>query len=118
MTFGEFFRIVRVDRKISIIKLADKIGVTVNVLVDLENDDVDEIDTTIVEQIIEGLYLTPTEIKTLNTLSIKSRTNALEPTAPKPSKFKRKVALRVAKDIDATDEEWADLMRKYNNMTY
>lgn len=117
MNFGEYFRIARTSHKFTLSKLADKIGVPVILLIDLENGDVTNPDQKTQQLIIDGLNLTSSETVMFKTLAIESK--EAYPTASSTfSKTYQKPPLRIANDFDATEEEWTALIKKYNSITY
>ena len=115
MTFGEYLRKLRIDRKLTLRKFATLIGKSATLISGLENGDKVAPSDEVLRNIIEKLELSNDETEKLYDLAADTKT-----TNPIPADITEtiktnntvRIALRVAKNLDATDEEWEDFMRR------
>ena len=115
MTFGEYLRKLRIDRKLTLRKFATLIGKSATLISGLENGDKVAPSDEVLRNIIEKLELSKEETEKLYDLAADTKT-----TNPIPADITEtiktnntvRIALRVAKNLDATDEEWEDFMRR------
>ena len=115
MTFGEYLRKLRIDRNITLRKFAEMIGKSATLISGIENGDKVAPSDEVLRCIIEKLNLNSIESETLYDLAADTKTNNPIPadiTETIKNSNTVKVALRVAKNLDATDEEWEDFMRR------
>ena len=105
--FGEFISKKRVEKKITLRKMADMLGVSPAFLTDVEKDRRNPFDMEKLIQLAELLGLTPEENSQMLDLAGKKR-NAVAPDLPKYIMERDYVsaALRTARDLDAGEEEW------------
>ena len=105
--FGEFISKKRVEKKITLRKMADMLGVSPAFLTDVEKDRRNPFDMEKLIQLAELLGLTPEENSQMLALAGKKR-NAVAPDLPEYIMERDYVsaALRTARDLDAGEEEW------------
>lgn len=105
--FGEFISKKRVEKKITLRKMADMLGVSPAFLTDVEKDRRNPFDMEKLIQLAELLGLTPDENSQMLDLAGKKR-NAVAPDLPEYIMERDYVsaALRTARDLDAGEEEW------------
>ena len=105
--FGEFISKKRVEKKMTLRKMADMLGVSPAFLTDVEKDRRNPFDMEKLIQLAELLGLTPEENSQMLDLAGKKR-NAVAPDLPEYIMERDYVsaALRTARDLDAGEEEW------------
>lgn len=105
--FGEFISKKRVEKQITLRKMADMLGVSAPFLTDVEKDRRNPFDMEKLTQLAQILGLTPDENETMYNLAGKKR-NAVAPDLPEYIIERDYVsaALRTARDLDAGEEEW------------
>ena len=105
--FGEFISKKRVEKKITLRKMADMLGVSPAFLTDVEKDRRNPFDMEKLIQLAELLGLTPEENSQMLDLAGKKR-NAVAPDLPEYIMERDYVsaALRTARDLDVGEEEW------------
>lgn len=117
-TFGEFLREKRLERKLVLRKLATEIRVSPSLLSDIENGEKNAPSDEILKGITNVLEMNKEETEKLYDLAAETKNGLQVPVDIKESVMSNntiKIALRVAKDFDATDEEWEDFMRRLKN---
>lgn len=105
--FGEFISKKRVEKQITLRKMADMLGVSAPFLTDVEKDRRNPFDMEKLTQLAQILELTPEENEIMYNLAGKKR-NAVAPDLPEYIIERDYVsaALRTARDLDAGEEEW------------
>jgi len=105
--FGEFISKKRVEKQITLRKMADMLGVSAPFLTDVEKDRRNPFDMEKLTQLAQILGLTPEENEIMYNLAGKKR-NAVAPDLPEYIIERDYVsaALRTARDLDAGEEEW------------
>jgi transcriptional regulator with XRE-family HTH domain len=105
--FGEFISKKRVEKQITLRKMADMLGVSAPFLTDVEKDRRNPFDMEKLTQLAQILGLTPDENEMMYNLAGKKR-NAVAPDLPEYIIERDYVsaALRTARDLDAGEEEW------------
>jgi len=105
--FGDFISKKRVERKITLRKMADMLGVSAPFLTDVEKDRRNPFDMEKLNALAGLLGLTQDETDTMLDLAGKKR-NAVAPDLPEYIMERDYVsaALRTARDLDAGEEEW------------
>ena len=98
--FGEFISKKRVEKKITLRKMADMLGVSAPFLTDVEKDRRNPFDMEKLTQLAKILNLSKEENAQMLDLAGKKR-NAVAPDLPEYI-----AALRTARDLDAGEEEW------------
>ncbi len=105
--FGEFINQKRVEKQITLRKMADMLGVSAPFLTDVEKDRRNPFDMEKLTQLAGILNLTKEENALMLDLAGKKR-NAVAPDLPEYIMERDYVsaALRTARDLDAGEEEW------------
>ena len=105
--FGEFINKKRVEKKITLRKMADMLGVSAPFLTDVEKDRRNPFDMEKLTQLAKILNLSKEENAQMLDLAGKKR-NAVAPDLPEYIMERDDVsaALRTARDLDAGEEEW------------
>lgn len=105
--FGEFINKKRVEKKITLRKMADMLGVSAPFLTDVEKDRRNPFDMEKLTQLAKILNLSKEENAQMLNLAGKKR-NAVAPDLPEYIMERDYVsaALRTARDLDAGEEEW------------
>ena len=105
--FGEFISKKRVEKKITLRKMADMLGVSAPFLTDVEKDRRNPFDMEKLTQLAQILNLSKEENAQMLDLAGKKR-NAVAPDLPEYIMERDYVsaALRTARDWDAGEEEW------------
>ena len=112
MTFGEYLKQKRLDKEITLRGFAKLVDISPVYLCDLEKGRKAAPSMEVMQKMVSKLALNKEESERFYDLA------ALEQTAknpiPKDLKDNRVIvsALRTAKDLDATDEEWQDFIDK------
>ena len=108
ITFGSYIREKRKEKSLSLRALAGKTGLSPVYLSNIENDRCPAPSRKYQDRTVEVLDLTRSEAETLYDLAADSQINGVSQDLP--DYIMRhdvvRVALRTAKDVDATDEEW------------
>ena len=105
--FGEFISQKRVEKQITLRKMADMLGVSAPFLTDVEKDRRNPFDMEKLTQLAKILDLSNEERELMLNLAGKKR-NAVAPDLPEYIMERDYVsaALRTARDLDAGEEEW------------
>ena len=105
--FGEFISRKRVEKQITLRKMADMLGVSAPFLTDVEKDRRNPFDMEKLTQLARILNLSKEENALMLNLAGKKR-NAVAPDLPEYIMERDYVsaALRTARDLDAGEEEW------------
>ena len=105
--FGEFISRKRVEKQITLRKMADMLGVSAPFLTDVEKDRRNPFDMEKLTQLARILNLSKEENALMLDLAGKKR-NAVAPDLPEYIMERDYVsaALRTARDLDAGEEEW------------
>lgn len=114
-TFGSFLNMKRQERGISLRKFAAQADISPVYMCNIEKDRNPAPSKDILNKMVRLLLLTDEETKLFFDLAAKSMK---EPTVPKDlpeyimDRDIVRVALRTAKDVDATDEEWQEFISR------
>ena len=105
--FGDFISRKRIEKKITIRKMADMLGVSAPFLTDVEKDRRNPFDIEKLNQLAHILELTKEEKDEMLNLAGEKR-KAVAPDLPEYIMQRDYVsaALRTARDLDAGEEEW------------
>ena len=106
-TFGEFLQRKREESKITLRKLAERLGLSAPFLSDVEKGRRNPPDLAKLEQIADILSLSTEDKQTMFDLAGKKR-ESVAPDLPEYIMSRQYVAaaLRTARDLDAGEEEW------------
>ncbi|MBR1709719.1 MAG: helix-turn-helix transcriptional regulator [Clostridia bacterium] len=106
-TFGEFLQRKREESKITLRKLAERLGFSAPFLSDVEKGRRNPPDLAKLEQIADILSLSTEDKQTMFDLAGKKR-ESVAPDLPEYIMSRQYVAaaLRTARDLDAGEEEW------------
>lgn len=113
MTFGEFIKAKRQDKGISLRKFAEQLNISPVYLCNMEKDRNPAPKDDILSRMIQLLILSDEDTKLFYDLAAKTKN---VPTVSKDlpeyimDKDIVREALRTAKDVDATDEEWQEFI--------
>ena len=115
VTFGAYVRQKRLERKITLRTFAKQVGISATFISGMENNEKSAPSDEVLKNIAEILHLDKEETDKLYDLAV--QTKAWKPVPLDIAETVRenavvRIALRVAKDLDATDEEWEDFMRR------
>jgi transcriptional regulator with XRE-family HTH domain len=114
-TFGEFITEKRVARDITLRGFAGRLGISPVYMCNIEKDRRAAPTEEFLEKMAEVLMLTKEEKAELLDLAAKSK-NASAVALDLPEYINERdivrVALRTAKDVDATDEEWLEFIER------
>jgi len=114
-TFGTFIKEKRLLRNISLRKFAEQLDISPVYLCNMEKDRNPAPKDNIISRMVELLLLSDEEAEVLYDLAAKSKSS---PTVSKDlpkyimDKDIVRAALRTAKDVDATDEEWQEFITR------
>ena len=114
-TFGSFIKKKRLLRNISLRKFAEQLDISPVYLCNMEKDRNPAPKDDILSRMVELLLLSDEESEDLYDFAAKSKNS---PTVSKDlpeyimDKDIVRVALRTAKDVDATDEEWQEFIAR------
>ncbi|WP_317854477.1 helix-turn-helix domain-containing protein [Chakrabartyella piscis] len=113
MNFGVYLREKRIERNLTLRKFATLIDKTPSTISGIENGDKTAPSDEVLKSICTVLQLNSEEGKLLYDLALETKTNNTIPADITINKSNTvRIALRVAKNLDATDEEWEDFMRR------
>lgn len=107
LNFGDFLQKKRTERQITLCKMAEMIGITAPYLTDIEKDRRNPPEMEKLETISNILILSDEEKTTMFDLAGKRR-NSVAPDLPDYIMERDYVsaALRTARDLDASEEDW------------
>jgi transcriptional regulator with XRE-family HTH domain len=113
VNFGDFLQKKRTERKITLRKLADQIGITAPYLTDIEKDRRNPPEMDKLEQIAKILMLSDEEKAVMFDLAGKRR-NSVAPDLPEYIMERDYVsaALRTARDLDADEADWLEFVEE------
>lgn len=111
--FGDFISKKRVEKKITLRKMADALGVSAPFLTDVEKDRRNPFDIEKLNHLAHILELTTDEKTLMLDLAGKKR-NEVAPDLPEYIMERDYVsaALRTARDLDAGEEEWKQFIEE------
>ncbi len=112
-TFGSFVREKRLEAKVNLRKLADILGIAPAYMSDIENDHRYPPEKEKIYMIAEALDLNKEDTDYLFDLAAGNKKNAVSPdiTDYIMGQEKTRVALRLARDINAGEKEWEKIIR-------
>lgn len=112
-TFGTFIKEKRKQRGVSLRKFAEQVGISPVYLSNLENDRMSAPKDEVVSNIARLLLLNETDTAMLYDLAAKAKNSTVVSQDLPDYIMERdivRIALRTAKDVDATDEEWQEFI--------
>ncbi len=116
MTFGAFISIRRKERKVNLREAAKNLSIAYGYLSDIEQGRRPAPEGAFVERMVSFLELDKQEYELLLDLAAKSRkTVSADLLEYIMERDVVRAALRVAKEVDATDEEWQAFMETLKN---
>jgi len=114
-TLGSYITLKRLERDITLRGFAQKVGISPVYLCNIEKGRRPMTDGTILEKMAAELLLDKTETALLLDLAAKSKSIPIV-ASDLPEYINERdivrVALRTAKDVEATDEEWQEFIEK------
>lgn len=114
-SFGSFIKEKRLKIGISLRKFSEQVGISPVYLSNLENDRMPAPKDEVVSTIAKLLLLDEADTILLYDLAAKTKNNAVVSQDLPDYIMERdivRIALRTAKDVDATDEEWQDFIAR------
>ncbi len=114
-SFGSFIKEKRLKIGISLRKFSEQVGISPVYLSNLENDRMSAPKDEVVSTIAKLLLLDEADTTLLYDLAAKTKNNAVVSQDLPDYIMERdivRIALRTAKDVDATDEEWQDFIAR------
>ena len=113
-TFGSFVREKRMARGLSLRGLAAKLEVSPVYMSNMENDRRPAPAKAKLDHLIEILSLRQEDVERLLDLAARSRTRQVSADLPEYIMERDivRAALRTAKEVDATDEEWQEFINR------
>ncbi len=114
MTFGEYIRKKRTEKKLGLRSFASLIGKSATYVSAIENGDKVAPSDEVLKTIVSVLDLDLKQTEKLYDLAAQTKTNNPIPadiTETIKGSNTVRLALRVAKNLDATDEEWEEFMQ-------
>ena len=107
-TFGQFLSEKRLEKKVSIRRLALKLGISASFLSDVEKDRKTPFNNERIELVSRILNLTEEEKTIMLDLAGQSKKSVIAPDLPEYINDRDyvKVALRTARDVGASAEQW------------
>lgn len=108
-TFGTFIKEKRKERCVSLRKFAEQVGISPVYLSNLENDRMPAPKDDVVSSIARQFHLNEADTAMLYDLAAKAKNSTVVSQDLPDYIMERdivRIALRTAKDVDATDEEW------------
>lgn len=111
--FGDFVREKRLEKKINLRKLAEIIGIVPAYMSDIENNRRYPPDKEKIYKIASALELSEGETNTLFDLAANEKENSVSPDLPEyiMGTDNARVALRMARDLNADDEDWLKVIK-------
>lgn len=113
--FGEFVKEKRLERKISLRKLAEELGIVAAYMSDIEKGRRYPPDKDKIYKIAEVLSMNDDERDTLFDYAAKSKANTVSPDISDyvMGVNNLRVALRKARDIKAGEEDWQEILELF-----
>lgn len=112
-SFGEYVKTKRLEQEISLRKFADQLGISPVYMCNIEKNRNPAPSGKVLNRMVKLLLLTEQECRTFFDLAAKSKTTtAISQDLPEyiMERDMVRIALRTAKDMDATDDEWLEFI--------
>ncbi len=106
--FGEYVKAKRLEKDVNLRKLAEILGIVPAYMSDIEKGRRYPPDREKIYKIAEALSLTEDETNEMFDLAALAKENSVSPDLPEyiMGTEKARVALRMARDINASDDDW------------
>ncbi|MEA4900557.1 helix-turn-helix transcriptional regulator [Desulfitobacterium sp.] len=106
--FGEYVKAKRMEKGVNLRKLAELLGIVPAYMSDIEKGRRYPPDKDKLYKIAEALHLTESETNEMFDLAALAKENTVSPDLPEyiMGSEKARVALRIARNINADDEDW------------
>lgn len=106
--FGEYVKVKRMEKGVNLRKLAELLGIVPAYMSDIEKGRRYPPDKDKLYKIAEALHLTESETNEMFDLAALAKENTVSPDLPEyiMGSEKARVALRIARNINAGDEDW------------
>ncbi|MPL99759.1 hypothetical protein SDC9_45980 [bioreactor metagenome] len=106
--FGEYVKAKRLEKDVNLRKLAEILGIVPAYMSDIEKGRRYPPDREKIYKIAEALSLTEDETNEMFDLAALAKENSISPDLPEyiMGTEKARVALRMARDINASDDDW------------
>ncbi|NLI53275.1 MAG: helix-turn-helix transcriptional regulator [Clostridiales bacterium] len=110
--FGEYVKAKRLEKDVNLRKLAEILGIVPAYMSDIEKGRRYPPDREKIYKIAEALSLTEDETNEMFDLAAHAKENSISPDLPEyiMGTEKARVALRMARDINASDEDWLKII--------
>lgn len=108
LRFGEYVKAKRLEKDVNLRKLAEILGIVPAYMSDIEKGRRYPPDREKIYKIAEALSLTEDETNEMFDLAALAKENSVSPDLPEyiMGTEKARVALRMARDINASDDDW------------
>ncbi len=116
LTFGSFVRQKRMEKEMSLRSLAQRLELSPVYMSNIENDLKPAPSQAKLDKLVQIFMLDKKDIELLWDLAAKSRKQRVSVDLPEYIMDRDivRVALRTAKELDATDKDWQDFIDKLN----
>jgi len=110
--FGEYVKAKRMEKEVNLRKLAELLGIVPAYMSDIEKGRRYPPDKDKLYKIAEALHLTESETNEMFDLAALAKENTVSPDLPEyiMGSEKARVALRMARDINAGDKVWQEVI--------
>ena len=110
--FGEYVKAKRLEKDVNLRKLAEILGIVPAYMSDIEKGRRYPPDREKIYKIAEALFLTDDETNEMFDLAALAKENSISPDLPEyiMGTEKARVALRMARDNNASDEDWLKII--------
>lgn len=113
-SFGQFIKEKRLEKEFTLRGLASKTDISPVYMSNIENDRRPAPSREYLDRIVSVLQLEKDDTETLYDLAARSKEDAVSGDLPGyiMQRDVVRIALRTAKDVDATDEEWLEFIKR------
>ena len=113
-TLGEYVRKKRLDRRMTLREFANCVALSGSFISAMENDEKVTLSSAVLSKMKNALNLSPDEQEVYYELASQLKAAKALPMGFTETKHGVvRVALRVAQEMEATDEEWRDFIRRF-----
>lgn len=115
--FGEYVKAKRLEKDVNLRKLAEILGIVPAYMSDIEKGRRYPPDREKIYKIAEALSLTEDETNEMFDLAALAKENSVSPDLPEyiMGTEKARAALRMARDINASDDDWVKVIELLEN---